>query len=310
MNNKISNLSAELINKLYGWIPHDLNYEKIVFFPDACPGKSPLPTGTAVLTNQENWRKFAISDIGCGMLMAKSQLKLNDFNKKEWNEIYKLLKKNKSDKPQLGSGNHFLDMFCSLKDERIYFVVHTGSRHEGRKVEKLLDKPAAFDKEYENTVKWARENRMSVYDFLEKVYGKLDLVLDKPHNTYEILNNGNVIIRKGSVKLEAGDRTIIPSNMEGDMILVEATKEISKYLNSMSHGTGRVMSRGESKQYAEQYDYEALRKLIYIPEQISNASIKTEAPFCYRNIDDCMNLLNGVVTEVERFIPIAYIGQL
>ena len=34
-------------------IPHDLTAEKVVFLPDACPGKSPLPTGTAVLTHQQ-----------------------------------------------------------------------------------------------------------------------------------------------------------------------------------------------------------------------------------------------------------------
>ncbi|MFW5720882.1 MAG: hypothetical protein ACOCWW_00690 [Bacteroidota bacterium] len=35
----------------------------------------------------------------------------------------------------------------------------------------------------------------------------------------------------------------------------------------------------------QEYDYEGLRKKVYIPEMISNASIRTEAPFCYRNLD-------------------------
>ena len=66
------NLSAEPVGKLYSWIPADLTAETIVFLPDACPGKSPLPTGTAVLTRQRDWRKFAISD--CGMRLLRANL--------------------------------------------------------------------------------------------------------------------------------------------------------------------------------------------------------------------------------------------
>jgi hypothetical protein len=71
---ELINLSAEPIGRLYSWIPHDLAAEKIVFLPDACPGKSPLPTGTAVLTRQPKWRRFAVSDCGCGMRLLRSEL--------------------------------------------------------------------------------------------------------------------------------------------------------------------------------------------------------------------------------------------
>ena len=57
---EILNLSAEPIGKLHSWLPHGLQAEKVVFLPDACPGKSPLPTGSAVLTFQPDWRRFAV----------------------------------------------------------------------------------------------------------------------------------------------------------------------------------------------------------------------------------------------------------
>jgi hypothetical protein len=63
---KITNFSAEPIGRLHSWVPHDLAADQVVFLPDACPGKSPLPTGTAVHTLQPDWRRFAISDCGCG----------------------------------------------------------------------------------------------------------------------------------------------------------------------------------------------------------------------------------------------------
>ena len=84
---EIANYSAEPIGKLYGWLPYDLKAEKVIFFPDASPGKSPLPTGTVVFTKQENWRKFAVSDCGCGMLLAKSSVKIDDFNTEFWDKM-------------------------------------------------------------------------------------------------------------------------------------------------------------------------------------------------------------------------------
>jgi len=69
----IKNLSAEPLGKLHSWIPHDLKAERVVFLPDACPGKSPLPTGTAVLTHQEDWRRFAVSDCGCPAAESSSE---------------------------------------------------------------------------------------------------------------------------------------------------------------------------------------------------------------------------------------------
>jgi hypothetical protein len=42
---EVCNLSTEPIGKLHSWLPHELEPEKVVFLPDACPGKAPLPTG-------------------------------------------------------------------------------------------------------------------------------------------------------------------------------------------------------------------------------------------------------------------------
>ena len=74
----IKNLSAEPLGKLHSWIPHDLKAEEFVFLPDACPGKSPLPTGTAVLTRQEDWRRFAVSDHLRGCISLAKGLRFVD----------------------------------------------------------------------------------------------------------------------------------------------------------------------------------------------------------------------------------------
>src|SRR2546423_3325017 len=98
----ITNLSAEPLGKLHSWLPHDLQAEQVVFLPDACPGKSPLPTGTAVLTRQEDWRRFALSDCGCGMRLLRSQVEVGGLDRARWNAVADSLRANKGTLGDLG----------------------------------------------------------------------------------------------------------------------------------------------------------------------------------------------------------------
>ncbi len=283
--------------------------EEIIFFPDACPGKSPLPTGTVVKTKQEDWRKFAVSDCGCGMLLAKSSLSKSQFDREKWNEIYSDLKKNKGRLGDLGSGNHFLDAFESYKDDALYFLIHTGSRNESKLVDHLIEQPKKFDSKFKEVCEWAAQNRIAVLKIVEKYFGKTEVIIDKNHNHFEF-SEDHVIIRKGASKLLAGEMTVIPSNMVGDMVLVKGTSKVLEVHNSMCHGTGRTMSRSDAKLVSKDFDYEILRKQIYIPEEIKNESIKTDAPFCYRDLDDCLSLVKDLIDVQNRFRPIAYLGQI
>jgi len=306
---EVLNYSAEPLNKIYGWLPHDLQAEKVIFFPDACPGKSPLPTGTVVFTKQENWRKFAISDCGCGMLLCEADLSKEDFKREDWDRIYFDIKANKGKLGDLGSGNHFLDALESYTDDKLYFLVHTGSRNESKLVDDLIDQPQKFDTRFMEVCDWAKDNRSAIFDILEKYFGKLKLILDKNHNHFEITNEG-VIIRKGAVKVQPGQQTVVPSNMNGDVVLITATDKVADTFNSLCHGTGRVMSRSEAKEFAAGFDYDALRERIYIPEMIANDNIKTDAPFCYRDLDACLGLIDDLIVVEKRFSVFAYLGQM
>jgi len=306
---KIINYSAEPIGKLYGWLPRDLKAEKVIFFPDASPGKSPLPTGTVVFTKQKNWRKFAVSDCGCGMLLVKSSVKRDEFKKEFWDKIYYDLKNNKNKLGDLGSGNHFLDALESYDDDYIYFLIHTGSRNESKIVDHLVEKPSKFDEVFKNVCSWAENNRLAIADIVSKYFGKLEIILDRDHNNFELTGDG-VIIRKGAIRINPNELAVLPSNLDGDVVLVKATNKVLDTYYSLNHGTGRVMSRSEAKLYSKNYDYVGLRERIYIPDMIKDASIKTEAPFCYRDLDDCLNLISDLIVIEKRFSPFAYLGQI
>jgi RNA-splicing ligase RtcB len=307
---KITNLSAEPLGKLHSWIPHNLDAEQVVFLPDACPGKSPLPTGTAVLTRQENWRRFAISDCGCGMRLVRSSVPVKDLDPNQWNSVADHLRANKGGLGDLGGGNHFLDAIAPYDDGPLYFLIHTGSRSESGHVDALIDRADRFDAKFNQVVQWAASNRAEIHERVERVFGKTDLVLDLPHNTFEQLGDGSVIIRKGSVRLIPGDLCVLPSHMSGDVVLIRARERIREILDSMSHGTGRKMSRSECKPLADNYDFTILRNSILIPAGVEDTSLRTEGPFAYRDLDECLELIKDYVEVVNRFRVVGYMGHL
>lgn len=307
---EIINLSSEPLGKLHSWIPHGLDAECMVFLPDACPGKSPLPTGTAVLTRQSDWRRFAVSDCGCGMRLVRSGMSPRDLGPGQWDALADRLRSNKGRLGDLGGGNHFLDALAPYDDGPLHFLIHTGSRDESGHVDALIDSPREFDREFRRVVQWANDNRASIHEEIDAVFGKTELLIDLPHNTHEMLPDGRIIIRKGSVRLAPGQLCVIPSHMSGDVVIVKATSKVESILCSISHGTGRKMSRGDCKPLADGFDFSALRASILIPSGVDDASLRTEGPYAYRDLDECLALMNGYVEEVARFGVLAYMGHL
>ena len=194
-------------------------------------------------------------------------------------------------------------------EDILYFLVHTGSRQESGLVDGFVDSPGQFDQEFNRVVEWAEVNRRTVQCVLENIFGPMELVLDLPHNTFEVLAEG-ILIRKGSVKIHSGALSILPSHLFGDVVLIQATPGINELLCSMSHGTGRTMSRGDAKLAAEGFDFEAMRQAVLMPSFLKNASLTTEGPYAYRDLDDCLPLLDGYVEVIKRFGVIAYAGHL
>ena len=56
--------------------------------------------------------------------------------------------------------------------------------------------------------------------------------------------------------------------------------------------------------------FPSLRERIYIPDKIANDNIKTDAPFCYRDLDTCLGLIDNLIKTDKRFSVFAYLGQM
>jgi release factor H-coupled RctB family protein len=244
------------------------------------------------------------------MRLVRSSLSPEDLTADSWGAIAESLRRSRGRLGDLGGGNHFLDALAPYTDDRLHLLIHTGSRAESGLVDDLIDEPEAFDAEFGRIVEWAAANRAAVHDAAEIALGPLELLVDLPHNTNEILPDGGAIIRKGAVHVEAGDVNIIPSHMAGDVALVRATSKVEQSLYSLSHGTGRTMSRGDCKPLADRFDFANLRKRLLIPAGVQDASLRTDGPYAYRDLETCLGLLQGYVEEIERFAVVGYMGHL
>jgi RNA-splicing ligase RtcB len=98
--------------------------------------------------------------------------------------------------------------------------------------------------------------------------------------------------------------------MSGDVVLIRGGARVGEVLNSMSHGTGRKMSRSDCKPFADTYDYANLRRSILIPDGVEDTSLRTDGPFAYRDLDECLELISEYIEVVARFGVIGYMGHL
>ena len=70
------------------------------------------------------------------------------------------------------------------------------------------------------------------------------------------------------------------------------------------------MSRSDSKSIADSFNYTNLRKSILIPEGVEDSSLRTDGPFAYRDLDECLDLIHEYVDVIERFTVVGYMGHL
>ena len=69
-------------------------------------------------------------------------------------------------------------------------------------------------------------------------------------------------------------------------------------------------SFGDCKPLAESFDFESLRRRVLIPTGVEDASLRTEGPYAYRDLDECLGLIEEYVEEISRFAVVGYMGHL
>lgn len=238
---------------------------------------------------------------------------------------YPKLKRNAHPVSQLGTlggGNHFIEV-CLDEDQRVWFMLHSGSRGVGNRIgqmfialaqkdmrhhiQNLPDKNLAYFEEgaehfddYVEAVHWAQDyariNRdcmmQAVIEAVRKSKQVPQFTMEKKavncHHNYvakETHYGEEVFItRKGAVNADKGKLGIIPGSMGAKSFIV-CGKGHPESFCSCSHGAGRVMSRSQAKKQFTVADHEKATEGV---ECRKDEGVIDETPAAYKNIDAVM----------------------
>lgn len=224
----------------------------------------------------------------------------------------------------LGGGNHFVEI-CLDKEDRVWVMLHSGSRGVGNTIGSLFiekaknemkrwfinlpDKDLAYLPEgselfddYWKALWWAqgyaRKNRELM---MNAAMEALSVSVPKPftcdceavncHHNYanreRHFGENVVVTRKGAVKIGPNELGIIPGSMGARSFIVRGVegKALADSFCSCSHGAGRVMSRTQAKATFTLEDH--IRDTAGI-ECRKDADVIDETPKAYKDLDAVM----------------------
>ena len=224
----------------------------------------------------------------------------------------------------LGGGNHFIEV--DRDDEgRLYLVIHTGSRNPGLRVAEHYQKKAyeavGGRKQTEVPFELAPLRGQDRDDYLHDMaimqqYAELnrqiirEVILDgmKLHaaETFTTIHNyidvEAMILRKGSVSAEKGERLLIPMNMRDGSLICTGLGN-ADWNCSAPHGAGRRFSRRDAESRFTVSEFKKQMDGIY-STSISKETLD-ECPMAYKPMEEILRHIRETV-RVERTIRPIY----
>ncbi|WP_431357547.1 RtcB family protein [Pseudomonas putida] len=232
----------------------------------------------------------------------------------------------------LGGGNHFIEV-CLDEADRVWFMLHSGSRGVGNAIGNLFielaqadmrqhlanlpDEDLAYFEEgsrhfadYVEAVEWAqeyaRQNRelmmLAVVGAARKALGKpfeASLEAVNCHHNYvqreQHFGREVLVTRKGAVSAQKGELGIIPGSMGARSFIVRGLGNEESFC-SCSHGAGRVMSRTKAK---SRFTVEDQRRATAHVECRKDKDVVDEIPMAYKDIEAVMRAQQALVEVVH-----------
>jgi tRNA-splicing ligase RtcB (3'-phosphate/5'-hydroxy nucleic acid ligase) len=233
----------------------------------------------------------------------------------------------------LGGGNHFIEI-CLDEADRVWFMLHSGSRGIGNRIgsfyielarqdmrsilANLPDRDLAYFsegtghfREYVEAVEWAQRfaaiNRETMMEnVIAAAAGckgippfRAQVQAVNCHHNYvsrEHHYGADIFVtRKGAVSAREGQLGIIPGSMGARSFIVRG-KGNPESFNSCSHGAGRMMSRTEAKRRFTVEDHIRATEGV---ECRKDAEVIDETPAAYKPIDAVMEAQKDLVDIVH-----------
>ena len=232
----------------------------------------------------------------------------------------------------LGTGNHFIEV-CLDEAQRVWFMLHSGSRGVGNAIGSLFIELAQADMrqhianlphrdlayfeegsqhfdDYVEAVGWAqdfaKQNRALM---MHAVIAAARTVIKKPfeanleavncHHNYvqkeQHFGQEVLVTRKGAVSAQKGQLGIIPGSMGARSFIVRGLGNEEAFC-SCSHGAGRTMSRTKAKKLFTVDDQ--IRATAHV-ECRKDEDVIDEIPMAYKDIDAVMHAQRELVEVVH-----------
>jgi len=255
--------------------------------------------------------------------------------------IWSLAKRNLG---TLGGGNHFLELQCD-ESERIWLMLHSGSRNLGYKIAEHYNSLAKkkesrsddlaylkadslwglmYIRDMAFAMAYAQENRQLMMDVFKRSLLKL-------HRKAEFLREINIhhnfaarekhfgkdlwVHRKGATSAKNGEMVIIPGSMGTSSYIVRGLGNPKSFM-SCSHGAGRIMSRMQAcrelsvdkcNRAMEDIVFDRWHKLKKRKNKGTDLYDLGESPLAYKDIDQVMVAQRDLVEPVVKLKPLGVI---
>ncbi|MFZ7946175.1 RtcB family protein [Neobacillus sp. 19] len=126
--------------------------------------------------------------------------------------------------------------------------------------------------------------------------------VDRFDTVHNYIDTDNLILRKGAVSAQKGERLIIPINMrDGSILAVGKGNEDWNF--SAPHGAGRVLSRTKAMKSLRMDDFHNTMKGIWTTS-VSEETLD-EAPMAYKPMNEILEKVEETV-EIKSFIKPVY----
>lgn len=145
----------------------------------------------------------------------------------------------------------------------------------------------------------AKMNRISIAEVIMKHMGWKKMTDFTTIHNY--IDTKNMILRKGSVSAEKGEKLIIPMNMR-DGSLICTGKGNPDWNFSAPHGAGRIMSRSKAKDDVDLEEFKATMNGIFSTSVCD--STKDESPFAYKAMEEIIRNIAETVDIIDRIKPV------
>ena len=147
---------------------------------------------------------------------------------------------------------------------------------------------------------YANKNRETM---AKEIITRMGLSIEEEFTTcHNYIDLDNMILRKGAISAQKGERLIIPMNMR-DGSIIGIGKGNPDWNYSAPHGAGRIMSRSKAKATVDLKEFEKSMEGIWTSSV--NKNTIDESPMVYKPIEEIKENIKDTV-EIEKIIKPVY----